>query len=78
MSWFTVALFYLFCWWLVLFCVLPFGIRHEKNPEAGHSRGAPVKAHLKGKVIITTLLTAALTILFFWLTDGMLIRPQNG
>lgn len=78
MSWFTVALFYLFCWWLVLFCVLPFGIRHETSPEAGHSTGAPVKAHLKRKLIITTLLTIVLTTLFFWLTDGMLIRPENG
>ena len=78
MSWFTVVLFYLFCWWLVLFCVLPFGIRREENPETGHSTGAPVKAHLKRKLLITTLLTVVLTALFFWLTDGMLIRPENG
>ncbi len=50
-------------WWIVLFAVLPFGVR--SNAEAGVTDapkgadpGAPVVAHLRAKALWTTVLAA--------------------
>ena len=45
-------------WWVVLFMVLPFGVRIEENPEKGFAPSAPKNPNLKKKFLITTLLTA--------------------
>lgn len=72
---FTFIMVFMFTWWMVLFTVLPFGSRAPDEPEKGHSHGAPAKAHLKVKLLVTTLITIVITALFFWLTDGVLIAP---
>jgi len=55
---------YLVGWWLVLFMVLPFGVRsHEEANvamEPGQATGAPVRANILLKFAITTLITSAL------------------
>lgn len=76
-SGFTVTLFYVFTWWLVLLAVLPFGVKRPDVHEEGHSTGAPHETHLKRKLIATTLIAAVFTFIFFWMTDGMLILPEN-
>lgn len=73
---FSITVFFLFTWWMVLFLVLPFGAKPPENPEVGHSTGAPEHLNLKRKFIITTVITLVLSILFFWLTDGVLIAPD--
>jgi predicted secreted protein len=49
------------CWWLIFFMVLPFGIQgvHESGEdyEAGIEPGAPVKANIGRKMLITTGIT---------------------
>jgi len=60
MQWIGSIFIYIVVWWVVLFAVLPFGIRPQENPEPGHDPGAPVVTHLKKKVIITTLVTFVL------------------
>jgi predicted secreted protein len=47
-------------WWIVLFAVLPLGVRRIENPTAGVDRGAPEHPQLLRKALITTAITALL------------------
>ena len=53
---------YFTTWWIVLFAVLPFGVRnHQEEAEnlpKGADPGAPVAPHLLKKAIATTLISA--------------------
>jgi predicted secreted protein len=69
---------YFIIWWLVLFLVLPFGIRNaEEAGESvvqGNDAGAPVQAQVLRKVIYTTILASVVFALVYgtitrgWLT----------
>jgi predicted secreted protein len=76
MNWFTAIVTYLTLWWLVLFCVLPFGIRSQAEAGEiveGSDPGAPAFANMKKKVIITTIITAIVWgILAYVLMSGMI------
>jgi predicted secreted protein len=69
MAWTTAAAIYFLIWWVVLFAVLPFGIRNPAEEgvtvEAGHDPGAPTALGMRKKLIWTTAIT---TVLFavFW------------
>ncbi len=41
-----ISLFAIFfvLWWLVLFAVLPFGVKRDEKPELGNDPGAPVNS----------------------------------
>jgi predicted secreted protein len=59
MSWTTAAAIYFVIWWVVLFVVLPFGVRSHAETgtevEAGNDPGAPILPRLWSKVIWTTV-----------------------
>ncbi len=68
---------YFIIWWLVLFVVLPFGIRnaHETGEvvEEGNEPGAPTNPRLVQTAIITTILaTAVFAVFYLALTQGWL------
>jgi predicted secreted protein len=70
MSWTTALAIYFVAWWIVLFVVLPFGVRsqHETGEVVpGTDPGAPVMPRLVRVVVWTTILTAVLCGVFFWL-----------
>jgi predicted secreted protein len=70
MSWTTMLAIYFVAWWIVLFAVLPFGVRSQAEEgavSAGTDPGAPVVPWLMRKVIWTTVVTAVLCAFFFWL-----------
>jgi predicted secreted protein len=71
MSWTTALAIYFVAWWIVLFLVLPFGVRsqHETGEEVvpGTDPGAPVMPRLLRVVALNTVITAALCGFFFWL-----------
>jgi predicted secreted protein len=53
---------YFVMWWIVLFLTLPFGVRsqHEDGEGApGTDPGAPVATGMGGKLIWTTVISAA-------------------
>lgn len=50
-------------WWLVLFMVLPWGVRRDEKPETGNEPGAPEKPRLWLKAGITTVISAILLII---------------
>jgi predicted secreted protein len=60
---------YFIIWWLVLFLVLPFGIRNAHDTgeavEAGNEPGAPVRPRLLQKALITTLLATVVFVIFY-------------
>ena len=55
---------YAVLWWLVLFMVLPFGVRtvREEGGEvgAGEATSAPAKPRIIRKMLITTLISGAI------------------
>lgn len=53
---------YLTIWWIVLFAILPFGVRsahEEENAPEGSDPGAPVAPQLALKALVTTVVSAA-------------------
>ena len=84
----ALAIFFLI-WWVVLFAVLPWGIRsqHEGNDIApGTDPGAPSKARIGSKLVWTTVVAAAIYAVCFlvytehWvMVDGLVglfIKPN--
>ncbi|MCW2247571.1 putative secreted protein [Azospirillum fermentarium] len=49
---------YVVVWWVVLFAVLPWGVRAEEAPEPGTDRGAPRRPHILLKFAVTTVIAA--------------------
>ncbi len=64
---------FLMTWWVVFFMALPFGSKATTNPEQGHDTGAPQITYLKPKLLITTLITAALWLIVDYLISINLI-----
>ena len=64
MAWTTAAAVYFVIWWVVLFTVLPFGVRNASESgvevEAGNDPGAPTVLGMKTKLIWTTLIACVL------------------
>ena len=66
MSWATGLMVYLVIWWTMLFTVLPLGVRRVENPGRGQDHGAPEAPRLLRKAIITSLVAAALWLIFYY------------
>jgi predicted secreted protein len=64
MAWTTAAAIYFIIWWVVLFAVLPFGVRNANEAgeavEPGNDPGAPTEIGMKTKLIWTTLIACVL------------------
>lgn len=70
MSWATGVMVYVVLWWTVLFAVLPLGVRRVENPGKGEERGAPERPDLLRKAIITSIVTAVLWLIFYFLHEA--------
>lgn len=65
----TYIAIYFIVWWVVIFAVLPFGIRsqHEDGAvEDGTEPGAPLRPLLLRKALITTVIAAVIVGVFAW------------
>lgn len=73
----TGAIVFLLIWWLVFFCVLPWGNQAPDQPETGHATSAPAKPRLKLKFAITTgIAVVAFAIIYVLAATGNLnFRP---
>ena len=69
MAWTTVAAIYFIIGWLVLFAVLPWGVRPPADsgeyPE-GTDPGAPVRHRLVAKAVWTTVVATAIFAVFYY------------
>jgi len=75
MGWASGTAVYLIIWWLVIFMVLPWGVRPvaREDVAAGEDTGAPQKHRMLLKVAITTVITTILWGFFYWATSSGLI-----
>lgn len=63
---FTIGLMvYVMIWVIVLFMVLPWGVRIPDRIKSGHATSAPEKAYIGVKLLITSLLSALLWIIAY-------------
>ncbi len=69
---------YMVIWWIVLFAVLPFGVKPAREGELGHDAGAPQKPHLLAKAVATTVLAALIWLLVHWAMVTELAKLQSG
>ena len=68
MSWATAIAIYFIIWWVVLFAVLPWGVRsqQESGPVAqGTDPGAPAIPKLRRKLIWTTIVAGLVFALWY-------------
>jgi predicted secreted protein len=57
----TAIAIYFLIWWVVLFAVLPWGVRAQgEEGAAGTDPGAPRVPHLKAKLVWTTVVASAI------------------
>jgi predicted secreted protein len=68
-AWTTSLAIYFIIWWLVLFTVLPWGIRSQSehgDVAPGTDPGAPAVTGLRIKLIWTTVVATILFAAFYW------------
>jgi predicted secreted protein len=68
MSIFTALAIYFVIWWIVLFAVLPWGVRSQQESgetTPGTDPGAPVLTHLKRKLVGTTIVATVVFAAWF-------------
>jgi predicted secreted protein len=61
----TILAIYLIIWWVVLFGVLPIGVNQTTHPQPGHDAGAPQHPYLARKLVLTTLISAAILFILY-------------
>ncbi len=60
MSWISIVAIYFILWWVVLFAMLPFGVRTQDEDgeiTLGTVASAPAARHMLGAIIRTTLVS---------------------
>ncbi len=69
----TGILVFVMIWWVVLFTVLPWGVRVPDEHEPGHATSAPSNPMLLRKALITTAISAVLWGVAYYLIESDLI-----
>ena len=71
---YTAIMLFAIIWWVVLLAVLPWGVRPPENPEPGHAPSAPDRPMMGRKVLATTVITAVIWgILFYLISNDILV-----
>lgn len=71
MGWLSAFAIFFIIWWVVLFTILPIGVRgqHETdNIVPGTEPGAPIRPDLRKKALITTAISIAVFGVFYYVT----------
>ena len=80
MTWYTALFVYFIVWWLVLFTVLPWGVRQPNSDEVepGQMSGAPVKSNIWIKLAATSLIAGLLWVgVYFLITSDWITFRDN-
>jgi predicted secreted protein len=77
-SWLAGIFTYVLIWWVVLFAVLPWGIKVPDQPEPGHASSAPTNPRLWLKVLITTGVAFVVWLALYYVIESGFIslRPD--
>jgi predicted secreted protein len=72
MGWTTGVAIYVIIWWVVLFMVLPFGVRpiEQDDVAKGHASSAPRRPRVIAKMLATSVLAAAVWAVVYFLIDS--------
>ena len=68
MSWISIAAIYFILWWVVLFAMLPFGVKTQEDDgdvTLGTVASAPHGPHMLRAVIRTTIVSAVIFAAFY-------------
>jgi predicted secreted protein len=79
-SWATIAAIYFIIWWTVLFAVLPWGVRSQRESGEvvpGTDPGAPSVPALGRKLVWTTLVSAALFAMLYYVYASRLVTLDD-
>ena len=71
---------YFICWWVVLFTILPIGMRtqqEEGEVTRGTPESAPAQPRIVTKMLITTGVSAVIFAIVYIVIEYKLIDPQN-
>jgi predicted secreted protein len=68
---------FIIIWWVVIFAVLPWGVKQNHSPNVGEDPGAPVHHRMLQKVIATTLITLVIWGMFFALEEYNVISIRD-
>ncbi len=74
MSWVSFAAVFFVLWWLVLFAILPFGLKtqdEDGDVTPGTVASAPRGPHMLRAILWTTLVTAILMGCLYGVTRGL-------
>ncbi len=75
MSLFELFLIYAVSWWMVLFMVLPWGVRMAENPAAGHAVSAPANPRIRRKLLVTSVLALFVPLIAYGINEA---RAESG
>lgn len=75
MSFFELFMIYAVSWWMVLFMVLPWGVRTAEKPAPGHAASAPLNPQLKRKLIVTSMLALLVPLIAWGISEA---RAESG
>jgi predicted secreted protein len=74
MNWISFTALFFVLWWLVLFAILPFGVKTQQDDgdvTLGTVPSAPRGPHMLRAVLWTTLVTAIIMGAFYGVTRGL-------
>jgi predicted secreted protein len=70
-------LVYVMIWWVVIFAVLPWGVRVPETHQPGHATSAPERPMLWRKAAITTAIAAVIWIGVYLLVESDLVTLRE-
>ncbi len=72
-GWVTGIFVYIVVWWVVLFAVLPWGVRTPEHPEPGMASSAPVEPQMLRKIIATSLVSLVVWLVIYVIAQSGLV-----
>jgi len=70
MGWLSGIFIYVLIWFIVLFTVLPWGVRIPDNPEPGHAPSAPINPNIGLKLIATSIVAAVVWMIVWYVMQA--------
>lgn len=79
MTWTTGVAVYFIVWWVVLFAVLPWGVKpiDDEDVSKGHASSAPKAPRMLAKMAVTTLIAAVVWSLVYFVIAFDLISVRG-
>ncbi len=79
MGWVSGIAVYFIIWWLVIFAILPWGVRTLDSEDVvrGHAQSAPKRPRIGLKMAVTTVVAALLWLVVFAVVESDLISFRS-